>query len=267
MVSLQITPEKTGDRATELAERGWRVVESSQPDGTIIYQRIPLTSEQFLHPQLGDRLPNSTFHDTVADDAKDMLKRRYANDRTVGIFRDLLIGWDIPNKADNCPDVFLAFKVYNPEQNRSKFVVENEGTRPALIIEVVSPRYRKEDREIKVVEYAQARVQEYVIIDRRTSRQQVLEEVLGYRLVSENYQPITPDEEGRILCETVGLFISLRSGRIVMEDAQTGDRLQTSLELKTAYHELEATNALAQQQIAEMAALLAQYKERFGDLS
>ncbi len=208
-------------------------------------------------------MPNSTFYDTVADDAKDMLKRRYANACTVGIFRDLLIGWDIPNKPDNCPDVFLAFNVRNPEQNRSKFVVENEGTRPALIIEVVSPRYRKEDREIKVVEYAEGKVQEYVIIERRT----VSEEVLGYRLVGENYQPITPDEEGRILCETVGLFMSLRSGRIVMEDAQTGDRLQTSLELKTAYHELEATNALTQQQIAEMAALLAQYKERFGDLS
>ncbi|MBO1349498.1 MAG: hypothetical protein EBE86_019880 [Hormoscilla sp. GUM202] len=56
------------------------------------------------------------------------------------------------------------------------------------------------------------------------------------------------------------MFISLQSDRIVMEDAQTGDRLQTSLEL-------EATNALAQQQIAEMAANAAEYKERFGDLS
>lgn len=51
------------------------------------------------------------------------------------------------------------------------------------IIEVVSPRYRREDREIKLKEYAQAKVQEYVIVDQRSQRRQVVEEVLGYRLV------------------------------------------------------------------------------------
>jgi hypothetical protein len=148
-----------------------------------------------------------------------------------------------------------------------------KGYRPAFIIEVVSPRYRKEDRETKVVEYAKARVQEYVIIDRRTYRRQVLDEVLGYRLVSGYYQPITPDEEGCILCETVGLWISLQDGCLIMEDAQTGQRLKTSVELAAENQELAAENQelttakeLAQQQAVEMAALLARYQERFGEL-
>ncbi|NJP08700.1 MAG: Uma2 family endonuclease [Leptolyngbyaceae cyanobacterium RU_5_1] len=131
-------------------------------------------------------------------------------------------------------------------------MVANEGVRPALIIEVVSPRFRKADRETKVVHYARAGVQEYVILDRRTYRKQVRDEVLGYRLVNGHSQPITTDEEGRILCETVQLWISLQDGQLVMEDSQTGERLKTSLEL-------ERDNQ-------DMAAMLARYRERFGAL-
>ncbi|UZQ55996.1 hypothetical protein OOK60_08030 [Trichothermofontia sichuanensis B231] len=57
----------------DLAEWGWRITEVCQPDGTIAYVNIPLTESEFLHPQEGYYLPNSTFHDTVAGDARAML--------------------------------------------------------------------------------------------------------------------------------------------------------------------------------------------------
>lgn len=275
------------DLSTELAECGWRFEVVTQPDGTIANAQVPLTALEFLHPKEGYRLPNSTFHDNVAGDAKDMLTRRYASNPDVGVFRDLLIKWDIADLGDHCPDTFVVFGVHNKEQNRTEFMVADEGVSPAFIVEVVSPRYRQQDRETKVVEYAQAMVQEYIIVDRRTYRKQVLDEVLGYRLVGGHYQPITPDQEGRILCETVGLWIGLQDGRLIMEDAQTGQRLKTSVELAAENQELAAENQelaaenqelatenqelatakeLAQQQAADMAALLARYQERFGDL-
>ncbi|HBB31239.1 MAG TPA: hypothetical protein DDZ80_28240 [Cyanobacteria bacterium UBA8803] len=259
MVRSPSPPSTASDRTPELAECGWRFASITQPDGTIAQQRVPLTSEEFLHPQECFHLPNSTFHDDVAGQAKDILTRRYANDPTTGVFRDLLIEWDIAGQGDHCPDTFVAFGITNKEQNRSKFIVADEGVRPAFVLEVVSPRYRKEDREAKVIEYARTRVQEYVIIDRRTQRGQVVEEVLGYRLVEGLYQPIAPDEEGRIRCDTVGLLIGLQEGGLVMDDASTGERLLSSLEL-------EAAKASAEQQAAEMAALLERYRERFGEL-
>jgi Uma2 family endonuclease len=258
---------------TELAECGWRLEVVTRPDGTTEYIKIPLTAAEFLHPQEGYRLPNSTFHDNIAGNAKDILTRRYAKTSDVGVFRDLSVEWDISDLGDHCPDTFVVFGLSNRERNRSKFIVADEGVRPCLIIEVVSPRYRKQDRETKVVEYTRARVQEYVIIDQRTYRGQVLEEVLGYRLVGGFYQPITPDEEGRILCDTVGVWIGLKDGQLVMEDAETGEQLKTSLELEADNQALEAENqaleaekAQAQQQASEMADLLARYRERFGDL-
>ena len=269
--SLPTIPNPTTD---DIAECGMRVVNVTQPDGTITRTSVPLTLDEFLHPQEGYHLPNSTFHDDIAGTAKDLLTRRYANDDTVGVYRDLIIKWDNPNLDDHCPDTFVAIGITNKQENRRQFVVGKEGVRPALIIEVVSPRYRQADREIKVVEYARAQVQEYVIIDRRIQRGQELDEILGYRLVQGHYQPITPDEEGRIFCETVGLCLSFIEGHLVMEDAQTGERLLTSSELASTNQELASTNqelaaAIEQveRQAAEMEALLAKYRERFGDLA
>lgn len=271
-------PAIARDRSTELAkpdlaECGWRITEVCQPDGTIAYVNIPLTESEFLHPQEGYHLPNSTFHDTVAGDARAILTCRYANDPTVGVFRDLLIEWDNPAIGDHCPDTFVAFGIQNKDQNRHKFIVANEGVRPALILEVVSPKYRKADRETKVRQYAQVGVQEYVIIDGWTDRPAMRPEVLGYRLVADAYQPIPPDEAGRIWCETVGVWISLQEMHLVIEDGQTGERLKAALELAAENRELTEENqvlarakAEAEQRAAEMAALLARYQQQFGDL-
>ncbi len=222
------------DMSTELAECGWRYETIVLEDGTTTEVMVPLTEEEFLHPQEDYRLPNSTFHDQASLDAKDIIARRYADRPDVGVFHDLLIGWDIPNLKDHSPDVCVAFGIQNKAQNRTKFIVPNEGVRPAFVLEVVSPRYRKADREIKVLHYATARVQEYVIVDRRSYRGQMTDEVLGYRLTpSGAYQPITPDDDGRIYCQTLDLWISLQDGRLVIQDGQTGDRLLRSDELET----------------------------------
>lgn len=244
-------PMSTRPSSEELATRGWRMVTITNADGTIEQVQVPLTSEEFLHPAEGYHLPNSTFHDDAAGDAKDMLASRYAHDPNADAFKDLLIKWDLPDLKDHCPDTFVAFGLNNKGQNRETFVVAQEGTRPALIIEVVSPRYRKEDREIKVQHYAYAGVQEYVIIDRRTQRKQVIEEVLGYRLVDRQYIPISPDDEGRILCETVGVWISLQNGRVVMEDAQTGERLLNHFELLQRAEQERQRAEQAEQQLEQ----------------
>jgi Uma2 family endonuclease len=250
MVKSELMPQSVvTEPHTELAERGWRTEIKQQPDGTIIYSKVPLTSAEFLHPQEGYHLPTSKFHNNISRDAEDVLNRRYANNPTVEVFRDMLIKWDISELGDHSPDLFVVFGIQNKEQNRSSFVVAEEGVRPALIIEVVSPRYRKEDREIKVIDYEQAKVQEYVIIDRRNQRGQLIDEVLGYRLINERYRPVSPDDDGRILCETVGLWLSLQDGCLVMEDNQTGERLRTARELAAENEDLKARLQELQAQI------------------
>lgn len=256
------------------ADCGWRMEEVVLSDGSLDYTYRPLTELEFLHPCEGDRLPSSTFHDQVAGDLKEILSRRYAQDPTVGIFRDLLVCWDRSDLGDHCPDTFVVFGLQNRDRVRTQFVVADEGVRPALVVEVVSPRFRKADRKTKVNHYAIAGVQEYLIFDRRSVRKQMIEEVLGYRLIEPGlYEPIAPDDQGRVLFQTVGLWISLQAGQIRVEDATTGERLLTPIELEAAKQQAEqqtaemaAAKQQAEQQAAEMAALLARYRQQFGEI-
>ncbi len=234
----------------ELAERGWRYVEVTLPDGTIKYEMVPLTEAEYLHPQEGYHMPTNTFHTDTIGDARDMLMRHYANDPTVAVFSDLLIIWDDPALEPHSPDVCVVFGVRDKTSDRPRFIVADEGTRPSLIIEVVSPRYRAADRETKFEEYERAAVQEYVIIDRWRRRGQMTYELLGYRRTRGHYRPIAPDEQGRILCRTVGLWLSMREQQLVMEDAQTGERLLSARELAAARAEAES-RAEAERQRAE----------------
>ncbi|NJL66768.1 MAG: Uma2 family endonuclease [Oscillatoriales cyanobacterium RU_3_3] len=235
----------------DLAECGWRTEEIVQPDGSTAFEMIPLTEEEFLHPEEGYHLPNSTFHDRIAGDIKDILTRRYLNDPTTAVFGDLIIRWEIANFKDHCPDTCVVFNVQEKDRVRTEFLVNSEGTRPCLVVEVVSPRYRKADREIKVRQYARAGVQEYIIFDRRRVRNQVLDEVLGYRLIDNVYVPITPDDEGRILCETVGLLVGLHDGEVVVVDAQTQERLLRASELEQWAIHAQQQAAQAQQRATQ----------------
>jgi len=216
-----------------LAETGWRMelVTDEKGGEKILY--FPLTEAEFLHPQEGCHLPSNTFHENTRTEIKEILQRRYAQREDVGVFGDLIIKWGIEGLEDHCPDVCVVFGLHQKEADRSDFIVSEEGTKPMVVMEVVSPRYRKADRETKVKEYARAGVEEYIIIDRRRQRGQLLDEVLGYRLEEGScYGPITPDEEGRIFCQALDVWIGMFEGKVMLFEGATGEPLPTSQALE-----------------------------------
>ena len=234
-----------------LAARGWKTVEVPQPDGGSRYVMTPLTAVEFLHPQEDYHMPISHFHNTANTVLWDLLTRRYAHDPTAEVFHDLLVDWDVPGLGSHSPDIMVIFGVRNKGINRTRFNVGVEGVRPRLVIEVVSPEYRKEDRVEKLREYELAGVPEYIILDQRRQRGHLVDEALGYELRGGRYSPILPDEQGRVLSKAVGLWISLQQGVVVLEDAATGERLLTSQELADRIEAAEARAHEAEVQARE----------------
>jgi Uma2 family endonuclease len=180
-----------------------------RPGGRMELVSMPLTPELFLNPQVGDKMTQGKRHFDTA---------RLIAERLEDFFRPVpgvLVTIDMkhlfgPGLDQPGPDISVIRGVRNRDADRESFDVIAEGVRPCLIIEIVSPlssRIRKTDLEEKVTLYRRVGIQEYLILDcqRRDRRFRLI----GYRLGSAGYLPIEPDEEGRLLSETTGLWFQV----------------------------------------------------------
>jgi len=204
-----------------------------RPDGELEQVAMPLTPERFLHSELGDQMGQGTRHSKTARRIADMLDHHFGDEPDVLVTFDLThyLGSDLPYPA---PDVSVIRGVPDAEADRDSFDLEEEGNRPCLIVEVVSPlssRIRQTDLVSKVEIYALAGIPEYVIVDSRRRERRF--RLLGYRLDrSGRYLAIEPDDQGRILSETTGVWfqISPDDQQVHLSKYPTGEPLLTRKE-------------------------------------
>jgi Uma2 family endonuclease len=224
---------------------GWRYEISDKPNGEQTAVRIPLTPEEARHPKEGYVMLERTDHDIISDDLSDMLRVHLVNEPETAIFRNLVFAWDHPEIGTYAPDIAVVPHVRNREASRGQFVVAEEGTRPSLVIEVVSRSSRHDDRVQKVQDYERLAIREYVYIDIRTRRGKIVGEIAGYRLQQNRYVPMVTDEDGALYLETLNCRIGLEGDRVWLEDSTTGENLLTNL---------QAQRALGEEKVARQAA-------------
>jgi Uma2 family endonuclease len=237
---------------------GWRPKYVHLPSGEVIEEQIPLTPEDLLDPQLGDVVPQSGEHFDYAHSTAQVLRDRYSSQPDVYVAGDMKMLWGIPGLEEPAPDVAVIPRYRPRETPPSSFDVLAEGTRPCLVLEVVSPDLAENDYVKKVEIYQQAGIPEYVLLDppRRATKNRLL--LTGHRLGTDGrYREIQPDGEGFLLSETTQLRFGVdRDGKtLVIVDALTGQRLQTSKDLRK---ELQVERQIRQAAEAENARLRAE---------
>lgn len=244
---------------------GWRTVAETLPDGQIRYHDIPLTPEDYLDPQLGDHMVQSDPHLILVVALYNRFKKKYHNDQTTGVFSDLKLFWDKPGLKEPAPDLAIVPNLKNKKARRKSFHVRKEGTRPCLIVEVVSPDYPG-DATVKLKIYEEVGITEYIIIDPHFENESRPVTLTGYRLVDGIYQPIAPDTQGQLLSTTTGVWFGLDTSKrnVVLTNAITGERLlddeeeyEARLEEQQARLAAEARAAAAETELARLKALLA----------
>lgn len=241
---------------------GWKEGMVEHPNGQREWVQIPLTPEEILHPEEGYVMPESTEHARIIQHINEMLQTRYAKTPGMAVYSDLIIQWDKPELKQHYPDVMVIPDVQDRDKKRSRFHVDKEGTRPLLIIEVVSPGSKAADRVKKVDHYARAGVQEYVYIDPWEQEEEVFWELAGFRLEGDRYLPMLPDEDRSLYCETLGLRIGLKAGEIWMQDYETGEFLMTNLEAQAARQIAETQAAYAETRATEAEARASEAETR-----
>jgi Uma2 family endonuclease len=237
---------------------GWRPKYVRLPDGEVVEERIPLTPEDLLDPQEGDVVGQSSPHAKLANQLFDMLSRYYEGSPDVFVAFDLKMVWRIEKLPNPAPDVAIIPGVRDREAPRSTFDVVQEGTRPSLVLEVVSSKdyeTRRNDYEKKVGIYEKAGVPEYIIFDPPAPETDDRLLLMGYRLGRNGYRKIQPDARGFLLSRTTNLLFGVaEDGRTVQViDATTGERLLSS-------KEEEAGRKAAEEQVARLRAELERLK-------
>ena len=208
---------------------GWRYVTKTLPSGEETYDQIPLTAEDLLDPQWGDQVVQNSEHQDSNTDIYIKLKNHYKNDPTVRVFSDLKIMWGIPGLKEPAPDIAVIPNLKNKKASRSSFDVVKEGTRPCLVIEMMSEGYPGDDTK-KVKIYEQAGVTEYLIINPHSNEAKPYFKMWGYRLNSVGkYQRIVPNKQNQLLSQTTHIWfcLSKKGQRLRLKDTVSGEWLLT----------------------------------------
>lgn len=118
------------------------------------------------------------------------------------------------NRDFRGPDFFAVLGV-EPDRERQGWVVwEESGRYPDVIIELFSPSTAAIDRGAKKNLYEQTfRTPDYFVFDPFEP-----DSFEGWRLdLTHGYQPLTPNEQGWLWCETLGLWLGAWEGAIDRE--------------------------------------------------
>jgi Uma2 family endonuclease len=241
---------------------GYRLRCVRLPSGEEVEQQIPLTPEDLLDPQPGDVVGQSGPHQKLLRLLVNLLTAFFASREDILVTSDMKMLWGIPGLPEPAPDIAVIPSIRDKDADRDSFDVVEEGTRPGLIIEVVSSKdaeTRRNDYERKVEIYQKAGIPEYLILDPPTSRTKKRLLMTGYRLgVDGRYQQIEADAEGRLLSQTTQLLFGVaEDGRTLqVVDVATGEHLPAPEEVEAALaRETEARKA-AESEVARLRAEL-----------
>jgi Uma2 family endonuclease len=202
---------------------GWRDVSHVQPDGSTTTAQVPLTLDDHLHPQEGDKFMEGTLHNFLRGFLADVCRSRVQNDPSALVLSDTGVYWDRPELRHHSPDVAVIFGIRQPRDEGPSFAVAAEGKRPRIIIELVTPRYRENDVVTKLHQYHQARVPVYVILDREHEGDPWV--IRAYQRRPRGYVPLPLDENGRLWLEDLNLWLGVEGLRVRCFDGDTGEEL------------------------------------------
>lgn len=176
----------------------------------------------------------------------DVFEAQLANDSNALGLSDVAIYWGDRELGHHCPDVSVILGVRPARRRKKSFRVKREGAKPQLLVEITSPTKRLVDLEEKVIEYYQAEVPFYVIVDDelRSLNEDAPRRlrILGFRRGEEGYERISLNKEGRLWLETVKVSLGIEGERVVCFD-EAGKRIPNFAESRQALVEAEQRNA------------------------
>lgn len=215
-------------------------------------EQLPLTLLDILYPT-GEEMyvaENWTHHWLAG--LLEMMMRLHLSEAGWLVFGNVFIHWGRPGISPIAPDV-TAVSVGDYPGHGESYHVGRHGVNPSFVIEITSPRNRENDLIRKRQDFAAVSVPEYLVIDLWPKKGQTCQ-LLGYRLEGAFYRQLTPDSEGGLTFQTVGLrFVAVGRSEVKIFDTQTGEMLSRPDEWQSQVRELLQARLAAEAKAAQEA--------------
>jgi Uma2 family endonuclease len=249
---------------------GWRDVLQIGPDGSKRWAQVPLTQEEALHPKEDYHIAENRQQEKDRRYLAGVLEWRLSRNPQALLLSDCLINWGVAGLGNHAPDICVFDGVRDPQhRNWRTFRVAEEGARPVLAMEIVSPdahdrSVRDNDVVIKVREYYRAGVPLYVIVDQECEGRP--RQVIGYRRGARKYLRLRSDRQGRLLLEPVRLLLGLKDERAKCWDADSEEEIGDLVAMAQARDATEAARAAEARAREAAEAALAEAQARLREL-
>jgi colicin import membrane protein len=229
---------------------GWRYVRRVS-NGEEEWERVPLTEEDVLHPQMEDYVMQSDGHYRICHYLYAVLRARMQRIPGGLVLHDVGVEWGVPGMKGHAPDLVVFAEAWDPPRS-GVFDLKERSGRVLLIIEVTSPATRHLDvaslhtaAKTRFRHYAQVGVPYYILIDEaRRPRGEVPPALLGYELTEDGYRPLPLNEQGRLWVPTVGMWLGPSGTEMVWFD-ENGQRIWH-------YEEEQAARLAAEERVREL---------------
>lgn len=253
-------PPSSVEDATDPWRYGWRYVPRMQPDGTRVFDEIPLPLEGLLYPEEGDFVVQEPWHTQDLTYCYSVLSAWYTDHPDVVVLGDGRVDWGVPGIRPLGPDILVLFEVRHSLQ-QATFHLADEGGHPVLVVEIASPGTRPNDFGIKRDFYYQVGVQTYVIIDRGPQGEDPIR-LIGFQRAPTGWVPLAADAQGRVSLAPVGLLLGIEEERPWLYDAVTGERQPDRPEWRQALIEARARTQEAETQLQNVETQLQEVERR-----
>jgi hypothetical protein len=196
---------------------GSRIVRTMDASGKERSESIPLTEEDFLHPQEEDRFMIVDKHWVSVTYIRQAIEFANEHRPAIRVFSDHRIDWEVEGILPHGPDVVVFDHFRKPWDDReSTLPVKTMEALPLAIIEVTSEYTRHIDFEEKYLEYCDAGIPYYVIVDFHGPKRTM--SILGFRRKAGEYSPMRKDPNLGYFIPGVNVFIRLEAENVIICD-------------------------------------------------
>lgn len=213
----------------------------------------------------GKPMAETDVHRNLLADLVFTLDNYFQSQSNVYVSGNLLIYYVEGNPAKSfAPDVFVVRGVAKGQ--RRIYKLWEEGVAPQIIIELTSRKTWREDLQTKWRLYEELGVQEYFIFD--PEYDYLDDPLIGYRLENGRYIDLEIKDR-RVKSEVLALDFVDTGETLRLLDPVNQYFLPNFKEASAAQQQLEAAFQAekdAQQRAAELEAMLARYRQQFGEL-